>query len=165
MSINFTGEYFVPGQSSSRLEADHLARYQFASRFVGGKSVLDIACGVGYGSALLSEAGALRVDGVDINEDVIAHARGSYASEKTHFQCGDIYTFSSSSCYDIIVSFETIEHVDDYNKALANLSRLLCENGRLIISSPNRCITSPKARSWTTNLEKAITFENSPLTS
>lgn len=147
MNLDFTGEYFVPGKSSSRMEADHLARYQFASRFVEGKSVLDIACGVGYGSNLLSQAGALSVDGVDINEGVIAHAKDSYTSETTHFRCGDIYTFCGSSCYDVIVSFETIEHVDDYNKALANLFRLLCDNGRLIISSPNRRITSPRARS------------------
>lgn len=147
MSIDFTGEYFVPGQSSPRLEADHLARYRFASRFVAGKAVLDIACGVGYGSDLLSKAGALRVDGVDINEDVIAYAGKNYASETTRFLCGDIYTFSSPRCYDMIVSFETIEHVEDYSKALTNLFRLLCDNGRLIISSPNRPITSPKARS------------------
>ena len=114
----------------------------------------------GYGSDRLSEAGALRVEGVDIHKDIIAHARDGYASEKTHFQCGDIYTFSSFSCHEITVSFETIENVDDYNKALANLSRLLCENGRPIISSPNRRIASPKARSWTTSLETAITFEN-----
>jgi SAM-dependent methyltransferase len=146
MNIDFSGEYFVPGQSSPRLEADHLARYRFASRFVRGKSVLDIACGVGYGSDLLSKAGASRVDGVDINEDVIAYARENYASESTRFLPGDIYTFSSPARYDVIVSFETIEHVDDYGKALANIFRLLSDSGRLIISSPNRSITSPKAR-------------------
>ncbi len=146
MGIDFTGEYFVPGQSSHRLEADHLARYQFASQFVKGKRVLDIACGVGYGSDLLARAGASRVDGVDINADVIEYARTKYESDTVRLQVGDIYTFAPPTCYDVVVSFETIEHVEDYDKALSNLFRILCDNGRLIISSPNRPITSPKAR-------------------
>jgi hypothetical protein len=44
----FTGEYFIPGKSGERIEADHLERYRFACRFAKGKSVLDLACGAGY---------------------------------------------------------------------------------------------------------------------
>ena len=45
--LNFTGEYFIPGKSGERIEADHLERYRFACKYAKGKSVLDIACGVG----------------------------------------------------------------------------------------------------------------------
>jgi 2-polyprenyl-3-methyl-5-hydroxy-6-metoxy-1,4-benzoquinol methylase len=75
MSINFTGEYFVSAQTCLRPEADCLARSRFASRFAEGKTVLDNACEVGYRSDLLFKAGALRVDGADINEDGIADLR------------------------------------------------------------------------------------------
>ena len=147
MSLDFSGERYVPGVSSSRMEADHLARYEFARDFVAGKEVLDIACGAGYGSALLAEAGAARVHGVDISEEAIGHARELYGSDRTQFDTGDLYAFDPGTRYDVIVSFATIEHVDDHEAALANLHRLLRSGGRLIVSSPNRPITSPRARS------------------
>ena len=55
----FTGEYFVPGASGERIEADHMERYRFASRYAGEKAVLDIACGTGYAAPLFIEAGAI----------------------------------------------------------------------------------------------------------
>lgn len=78
--IGFTGEFFIPGVTDDRIEADHLARYRFASRSAAGKDVLDIACGVGYGSELLMAAGAKSYTGVDINADEIAYARETYGS-------------------------------------------------------------------------------------
>ena len=58
-----------------KIEEDHLARYDFACKFVNRKKVLDIACGMGYGSKMLSKAGALCVDGVDISEEAIEYAK------------------------------------------------------------------------------------------
>lgn len=60
MSIPFTGERFVPGHSLPNMAADHFSRYEFAAGFVAGKRVVDIACGTGYGSALLAAAKADR---------------------------------------------------------------------------------------------------------
>jgi len=141
----FTGEYMIPGAAPKWIERHHVARYRFAAGYVRGKRVLDIACGVGYGSRMLLAAGALRVDGVDISEDVVEYARGQYAADGLTFSCGDITTFSSEDPYDVITCFETIEHIPDHRAALRNLLSLQPAGGTLIISSPNRLIVSPKA--------------------
>jgi ubiquinone biosynthesis O-methyltransferase len=147
MTLAFTGEYFIPGEAPKRLEEDHTERYRFAAEFVRGKTVLDIACGVGYGSKYLANAGALRVDGVDITEDVIDYAKLNYQVDRISFTIGNIYDFKSDISYDVITCFETIEHVKDYRIALSNLYSLLNKNGVLLISTPNRLITSPRAKS------------------
>lgn len=143
----FTGEFFVPGEAPKRLEEDHLSRYEFAAQFVNGKRVLDIACGSGYGTRALFDAGACSADGVDLAQEVVDFATERFGCEGVRYACDSIYTYQSDRRYDVIVSYETIEHVDDYKKALANLHRLLSDQGVLIISSPNRFITSPKAAS------------------
>ena len=144
--LKFTGEYFVPGQSPKRIEDDHVERYNFACRIVRGKAVLDIACGAGYGAKLMADAGAERAIGVDISTDNVDYANGVYACERTTFLQGDITNFDSGGPYDVITCFETIEHVEDYKGALVNLKRLLAPDGKLLISSPNRPITSPEAK-------------------
>ncbi len=145
--IEFTGERFVPGQASISIEEDHLARYKFAQQFVQNKRVLDIACGTGYGSAMLMEAGAQSVAGVDISQEAVGFASSNHKDDNLTYQQGSIYDFRSEKPFDIITSFETIEHVDDYLLALSNLKNLLAPQGKLIISSPNRLITSPKCKS------------------
>ncbi|MFC1548559.1 class I SAM-dependent methyltransferase [Candidatus Omnitrophota bacterium] len=146
MDLNFTGETYIPGKTPKRIEDDHLERYRFASRFVKGKYVLDIACGAGCGSRMLAEAGASSVDAVDISDDLIKYAICNYAAPSISYIQDNIYSFNPGELYDVIVCFETIEHVDDYNKALSNLYSLLKEGGVLLISSPNRLISSPKAK-------------------
>lgn len=146
-SIDFTGEYFVPGKSGDRIEADHFERYRFASQFAQGKRILDIACGVGYSSPILLEAGGATYQGVDIDEKLVAHATRVYGSDRANYSVGNICAYGSDESYDLITCFETIEHVEDYRSALANLYRLLKPSGLLLVSSPNRPITSPRARS------------------
>lgn len=147
VAINFTGEYFVPGKSGDRIEADHMERYRFACKYAYGKSVLDIACGVGYSSPILLDSGAISYQGVDIDEIVVAHAMQTYGSEHARYSVGDICHFGGDEAYDLITCFETIEHVEDYRSALANLLRVLKPGGQLLVSSPNRPITSPSAKS------------------
>lgn len=144
---NFSGEFFVPEEAPDRLLADHLARYHFAAPFVNGKRVLDIACGTGYGTRLLAEAGAQDVLGVDLSADALAIAQDRFAHPRVEFRQGDIFAFSPPWVPDLITSFETIEHVPDYARALQNLYRVAGPGTVLLISSPNRTITSPKARS------------------
>lgn len=146
MELNFTGEVWVPGVTPKRIEDDHIERYRFASQFVKGKIILDIACGVGYGSKVLAQAGSLRVDAVDISKDLIAYGTHNYKMENIRFIVGDIRLYKTDVLYNIIVCFETIEHIEDYNKALSNLYSLLSKGGLLVISSPNRLITSPEAK-------------------
>lgn len=139
----FTGEYFVPGESGQRIEDDHMERYKFATRYARGKSVLDIACGVGYSAPLLVQAGASSYDGVDISEELTAYAKRRYGSDAVRYHVGDICFFNDGRQYELITCFETIEHVPDYKSALSNLRNLLKPGGLLLISSPNRKITSP----------------------
>lgn len=141
----FTGEFFVPGESGHRIEADHLERYRHASQFVAGRRVLDIACGAGYGSRLLREAGATEVIGVDVSEDALTVA-SEYASEGVRFENGDITTWTDAAGFDVIVCFETIEHVPDPFGAIKQLRSMLRSNGTLMMSSPNRPVTSSRAR-------------------
>jgi SAM-dependent methyltransferase len=143
----FTGEQFIPGRTERRIAEDHLARYEFAASFAAGSRVLDIACGVGYGTSMLADAGAAFVDGVDSAAPIIDHAARLYARPNVRFAVADICAYSPLEPYDVIVCFETIEHVADYEAALRNLWRLLAAGGTLLISSPNRLVTSPAALS------------------
>jgi len=74
MTLSFTGERMVPGISPKRIEDDHLARYRFATRYIHNKSVLNIACGTGYGTRMLLDGGTTYVDGADINAESISFA-------------------------------------------------------------------------------------------
>lgn len=148
MALVFTGERMIPGISPKRIEDDHLARYRFATRYVYNRYILDIACGTGYGTRMLLDGGATYVDGVDIDEEAISFAQETYGASQISYYTEDICSFNHGRKYDVVVSFETIEHVPDYSCTLSNLYNLLHDRGILIISSPNRLITSPTATSF-----------------
>jgi ubiquinone/menaquinone biosynthesis C-methylase UbiE len=76
--LAFTGERFVPG-AKGEIWIEHWHRYHFAARWCQGKRVLDVACGEGYGTALLARRAA-HVTGADISAEAIAHARSRYGS-------------------------------------------------------------------------------------
>src|SRR5438105_2884119 len=107
--VEFTGERFVPG-TEGEIAFEHWHRYFFARRFVAGRRVLDVACGEGYGSALLSEVAA-DVVGVDIDPASVSHAASKYATRPNlRFVEGTVTALPlPPSCGDAIVSFETIE--------------------------------------------------------
>ena len=144
-----TGEQVVPGQSSARLQEEHEARYEFAAQYAAGARVLDIACGTGYGAPRLLQAGAVSYTGVDLSADAIAHAKKHYASDKARFLAASAaeHLFNAGS-FDLICSFETIEHLDTADRAayLFNLSEYLRPGGTLLLSTPNKQITSPFTR-------------------
>jgi len=144
--LDYTGEFFVPGLAPKWIERHHVERYRFAACLSKGKTVLDIACGTGYGSRMLIAAGAKRVDGVDISGELIEFAREIHSCKGLAFMRGDIADFRSDIQYDVITCFETIEHVPDYRAAMGNLFMLQNRGGMLIISSPNRLIVSPSAK-------------------
>jgi len=138
--LEFTGERYVPG-TTGEIAHEHWHRYAFARRFVAGRRVLDVACGEGYGSALLSEAAA-KVVGVDIDAATLAHARSAYKDRpNVEFIEGSASQLPvADASVDVVVSFETIEHLDaaDQPKMLAEFARVLASDGLLILSSPNR---------------------------
>lgn len=149
MPIDFTGEQFIPGQTSQRIADDHFARYNFALQYIKDKLVLDIACGSGYGSKVLREGGARSVDGVDISPDLIDYAKSHFQIAGINFYLDSLntYTPKQDQLYDVITSFETIEHIENFRDGLTHLYSLLKQNGILLISTPNRPISSPNCKS------------------
>jgi 2-polyprenyl-3-methyl-5-hydroxy-6-metoxy-1,4-benzoquinol methylase len=134
--VDPTGERLVPDvQRDELIYAEHLARYRLAAQYVPGQRVLDAGCGEGYGTALLASAGAAGVVGVDVDEATIEHARERYGGE---FQVADVtqLPFDAAS-FDLVVCFETIEHVADARQVVAELRRVLADDGMLVISTPN----------------------------
>jgi len=131
-------------EATARADA-HVARYVWARQFVRpGDRVLDAACGLGYGSAILADATlADSVVGVDVDEDAIRYATDQYARDRRrlNFETRDLSTVSdwSRASFDVIVSFETLEHLTAPAKFLAECQRLLTPGGRLICSVPNEC--------------------------
>jgi len=119
--MDFTGERFIPGNIPPSMEKVHFARYEFASQFVSGLNVLDIACGTGYGTNLLASSGAKSVDGVDISHKAVSYCKDHYLKRSINFIQGDIYEYGTAETYDLITSFETIEHVEKYEKVLKNV--------------------------------------------
>lgn len=143
--MKFTGERVIEGNTPERIWLDHVARYRFAAAFVKGKTVLDVACGTGYGSAILSQDGkASHVIGIDISREAIEYAIRHHVNLDVEFKAGDAHNIQlPDDALDVVVSFETIEHLNDYQKYLTQIYRVLNENGLLIVSSPNRRVTSP----------------------
>lgn len=136
--ITFTGERFLPGYNDGAIELEHLHRYVFALRYATGLKVLDIACGEGYGSDLLAQAAA-EVIGVDLDERCIASARERYARPNLRFLAGSATDIPvESGAIDLVVSFETIEHLDNQDTFWREIRRVLRPGGVLIVSSPNR---------------------------
>ncbi|MBP1934764.1 glycosyltransferase [Ammoniphilus resinae] len=146
--MNFTGERFVPSAVDDiELEIEHLQRYLSVADMVRDKVVLDAASGEGYGSFILSEKAA-KVTGIDLSKDAVEHAREAYKRFNLTFECASIekLPFEDSS-FDIVVSFETIEHVDEMiQKSFLNeIKRVLKKGGLLIMSTPNKYIYSDRA--------------------
>lgn len=137
--LPFTGERFTP-ECMREIAYEHWHRYAFALPLVTGKRVLDAASGEGFGSALLA-TDAASVLGVDIDQDAVAHARGRYAiAGKLEFAQADVTQLDHlpAASVDVIVSFETLEHVRDHDRLLDGFARLLAPGGVLLVSTPDK---------------------------
>src|SRR6185369_1249345 len=136
--LEFTGERFTP-ECVREIWYEHWHRYVFARAFAQGRRVLDAACGEGYGSALLA-ASADSVLGVDVAESAVAHARQRYGQHANlRFEQGDCTALSCGDAqFDLIVSFETLEHVAAQQALVAGFARALAPGGLLVVSSPDK---------------------------
>jgi ubiquinone/menaquinone biosynthesis C-methylase UbiE len=130
------GERMVPEISGVEVFWEHVYRYAFAAKYVSGKRVLDVACGEGYGSAALREAGAGHVIGVDISEAACVHTNRKYGIETWQGSAEKLPL--PDRCVDVVESFETIEHLRDPLCFLDECLRVLTESGMLVISTPNK---------------------------
>jgi SAM-dependent methyltransferase len=126
----------IANDPTSELWGEHRARYRFACRLLApGARVLDVACGSGFGLNMLREAGACPV-GVDLD---FAALRAARATEPARLVRADAVRLPlPSEAVDLVVSFETIEHIPDAAALIAELRRVLRPGGRLVLSTPNR---------------------------
>ncbi len=142
-----TGERYLPEIDGAVIAYEHWHRYLVATQFVGGKTVLDIAAGEGYGSALLARSAAAVV-GVDLDPEAVTRARVKYPQNNLTFQCGSAESIPIPGChlFDVIVSFETIEHLtaDSQQRFATEIKRLLKPDGLLLMSTPDRLIYTEK---------------------
>jgi len=123
---------------------EHASRYQWAAQYVPGKVVLDAACGSGFGSSILANAGAAAVAGVDLNSSTISNAGRIFTGRQVEYFVGDVTKLPfAAQTFDVVTSFETIEHIPDFMTILREFRRVLKEDGLLFCSTPNRTITSP----------------------
>jgi len=139
--LEFTGERFISTLNEAEISYEHWHRYLLAGCFVRGKVVLDIASGDGYGSHLLSNSGALKVIGVDIDPKAVESAGAAYANDNLAYLNGSIADMPvADHAIDVLVSFETIEHVDETLQAdfLREAERVLKPGGIMIISTPDK---------------------------
>lgn len=138
-------ERIVPDETERGIVALHVKRYEFASAYCLGKVVLDAACGVGYGTAHLARVAA-HVTGVDVDREAIAYARRRYAADNVSFEVMDATALAfDDAAFDVVCSFETIEHLDDRDAYLAGVARVLRPDGVFVVSTPRaeRTTTSP----------------------
>jgi len=134
----FTGERLIPGQVDVDLLNEHLARYAFAARLARGKRVLDAGCGAGYGSAELA-AQADWVAGADLAAEALDFARANYRLPNLAFEqasCGRLP--HPDACFDLVVAFEVIEHLEAWREFLIEARRVLAPGGQFIVSTPNK---------------------------
>jgi len=142
-SLGWTGERYLPFTDSwitgAQIHYEHLHRYYFAAQLVDNKSVLDLGCGEGYGSFILSKH-AQRVVGVDSADEAIEHARRTYARSNLEFLKASILSvpIEEEQSFDVVVCFEVLEHVAEHEDLLTEIKRLLKPDGLLIMSTPDK---------------------------
>lgn len=122
------------GKSELYLHLMHIATYEYAKKLVKDKKVLDYGCGSGYGSHLLSGTAA-SVTGVDISKEAVDFAAQEYKAPNLGFKT---IAELGNEKFDVITSFQVIEHVPDDKKYASALKQLLNPGGILIISTPDK---------------------------
>lgn len=123
------------GQETLQL---HLARYELAANHTRPGRVLDMACGVGYGTRLVADraSGVLEAIGVDVSAEAIGYATAHYAGGPVRFVTADALRFEDARGFDTVISLETVEHVADPAALIARLCGLVRPGGVLVASVP-----------------------------
>lgn len=127
-------ERLVPEEAVEASLQEHVARYRFARERARGR-ILDVACGTGYGTQMLGAVG------VDLSLDALRYARRYPAP----YVAADAVRLPFGSVFDSVVSFETLEHVPDPGRFVAECARVLKPGGTFIVSTPNRELWSPRS--------------------
>ncbi|MDQ3761487.1 MAG: glycosyltransferase [Actinomycetota bacterium] len=142
--IEWTGERCVPWTDDLQVVYEHYHRYALAARFTVGARVLDLACGEGFGPALLA-AGAREVVGVDIDPRTVEHAAAHYNTDNLRFTVGsmiDPELLAGAERFDVITCFEALEHVKEQDTLIAVVRGLLAPGGLFVTSTPDVTVYS-----------------------
>lgn len=140
-SLVFNGERYT-SDISGQIEVEHYHRYLMAQQFCADRVVLDVASGEGYGAAMIAQV-ARFVQGVDIDAETVNHASREFPRPNLRFTQGDATKLPvEDQSFDTLLSFETIEHIEDHDGFLREIKRSLRSEGLLIISSPDTDVYS-----------------------
>ena len=141
--LALTGERTLPDVPAENYwYRRHLAVYDWIGARVLGARVLDMACGEGYGSAVLAR-GAASVLGVDANPEAFEHARLRYPADNLRFERGLVQTHGEPGGFEAVVFLQTVEHVQDPVAVLRHLRALLADGGVAYVSTPNLLTLAP----------------------
>lgn len=126
------------------VELEHLERYRYASAFARDADVVDIACGSGYGSKMLADAGASDVRGFDVEASAVEYASEHFVATNLSYAQGDAENLPTvpDNSADLVVSFETIEHLNRVSPYLQEVRRILRPGGQFLVSTPDRRLAS-----------------------
>ena len=140
--LQLTGERTLPDVPEENYWfRRHLVVYRWIASRVGGRRVVDLACGEGYGSAVLAE-NAISVVGVDANPEAFEHARLKYSGPKLRFERNMLELWAGD--VDCVVFLQTIEHVQDPDAVLAHIRDLIGRDGVAYVSTPNVLTLAPE---------------------
>jgi SAM-dependent methyltransferase len=139
--LQLTGERTLPDVPAENYwYRRHLVVYEWIAQRVHGRRVVDLACGEGYGAAVLGRTAA-SVVGVDANPDAFEHARLKYTSERVRFERDMVETWTGN--VDCVVFLQTIEHVQDPDAVMQRLRDLVGSDGVVYVSTPNVLTLAP----------------------
>lgn len=141
--VKNTGERIIPEEMpiTNGMLLEHLARYYFSIHYAKGR-ILDIACGTGYGSKIMAKSKKKEISEIiaaDIDEDTLIYARQHHYHPLVRYvkvDAADKVLPAELGVFDVITSFETIEHIEAEEAFLANLFQMLKPGGTLIMSTP-----------------------------
>jgi SAM-dependent methyltransferase len=149
--LELTGERTLPDVPEENYwYRRHLVVYRWVASRCEGRRVLDMACGEGYGAAVLADR-AGEVVAVDANPEAYEHARLKYTRPGLSFVRALLEQFDQGPPYDAIVFLQTVEHIETPERALEHLRSLLAPDGALYISTPNRLTLAPAGQARSDN--------------
>src|SRR3954453_14604991 len=133
--LSLTGERTLPDVPGENYwSRRRLAVYEWIAERIWGRRVVDLACGEGYGCAVLARRAA-SVVGVDANPEAFEHARLKYTAGRVRFERDMVETWRGD--VDCVVFLQTIEHVQDPDAVMAHIRELIGEHGIAFVSTPN----------------------------